>query len=259
MNTLLEASSIDVGYRQQGVTTTLLQDFSFRLQREEIVAVVGASGVGKSSLLRILAGLEKPLAGQVRYQGVVLDHPHPHLSVAFQDPTLLPWRTLAQNVAFGLSFRHQQALSADERQTRVAQAIAAVGLVGHENKLPAQLSGGMAQRVALARCLARQPRVMLLDEPFSALDEITRHEMQQLLVSVLRQHQMSGLLITHDIDEALLIADRVVLLGNRPGRLVGEWQLNFSQPRDEALDEFAHYRLDILKKLRNSRVAINQE
>ncbi|MFZ4833853.1 ABC transporter ATP-binding protein [Rouxiella sp. Mn2063] len=259
MSCLLEALSIDVGYRQQGVTTTLLQNFSFSLQHKEIVAVVGASGVGKSSLLRILAGLEKPLAGEVRYQGAVLNTPHPHLSVAFQDPTLLPWRTLAQNVAFGLNFRHQPSLNAHERQTRVAQAIDAVGLRGHENKLPAQLSGGMAQRVALARCLARQPRVVLLDEPFSALDEITRHEMQQLLVSVLRQHQMSGLLITHDIDEALLIADRVVLLGNRPGRLVGEWQLSFSQPRHEALDEFAHYRLDILKKLRNSRAAINQE
>ncbi|MFK3705495.1 ABC transporter ATP-binding protein [Klebsiella sp. NPDC088457] len=253
MSVLLHASHLEVGYRRRQTTTRLLQDFSFSLAENEIVAVVGASGVGKSSLLRILAGLETPLAGQVSYLGLPLNGPHPHLSVAFQDATLLPWRTLEQNVAFGLDFRHQPRLDAQERRERVRHAIAAVGLSEHRNKLPAQLSGGMAQRVALARCLARLPKVMLLDEPFSALDEVTRHDMQRLLIAVLNQHRMSALLITHDIDEALLVADRVVLLGGSPGRLMGEWRPHIPQPRDNALEALAALRLDILKKLRDVR------
>lgn len=179
--------------------------------------------------------------------------------MAFQDPTLLPWRTLEQNVAFGLDFRHQPRLEAHERQERVRQAIASVGLITHLSKLPTQLSGGMAQRVALARCLARRPKVMLLDEPFSALDEVTRHDMQRLLIAVLNQHRMSALLITHDIDEALLVADRVILLGGAPGRLMGEWRPQIPHPRDNALEALAALRLDILKKLRDVRADTDAE
>ncbi|MCL2896902.1 ABC transporter ATP-binding protein [Brenneria tiliae] len=253
MSALLDAQGLVVGYRQGAAATVLLDGIDFSLRDNEIVVVVGSSGVGKSSLLRILAGLEKALSGRVAYRGEPLNGPHPHLSVAFQDPTLLPWRTLEQNVAFGLNFRHQPRLSAGERRERIAQAIEAVGLQGHAGKLPAQLSGGMAQRAALARCLARRPRVMLLDEPFSSLDEITRHEMQRLLVSVLRRHRMSALMITHDIDEALLIADRVILLGGSPGHVAGSWSLDLPHPRDDALEALARYRLDIVKKLRDSR------
>ncbi|MEC5317781.1 ATP-binding cassette domain-containing protein [Brenneria populi subsp. brevivirga] len=259
MSVLLEAKGVVVGYRQGGAAAVLLDGVDFSLRGNEIVAVVGGSGVGKSSLLSILAGLGKALSGRVEYQGEPLNGPHPHLSVAFQDPTLLPWRTLEQNVAFGLSFRHQPALTAGERRQRIAHAIEAVGLEGHGGKYPAQLSGGMAQRAALARCLARRPRVMLLDEPFSALDEITRHEMQRLLVSVLRRHCMSALMITHDIDEALLIADRVILLGGCPGHLMGSWAIDLPHPRDGALEALARYRLDIVKKLRDSRPAKNRE
>lgn len=259
MSILLQASHLEVGYHRRQTTTRLLKNFSFALAENEIVAVVGASGVGKSSLLRILAGLEKPLAGQVSYLGLPLTGPHPHLSVAFQDATLLPWRTLEQNVAFGLDFRHQPRLVPLERRERVRQAIASVGLSEHLNKLPAELSGGMAQRAALARCLARQPKVLLLDEPFSALDEVTRHDMQQLLITVLNQHQMSALLITHDIDEALLVADRVILLGGTPGRLMGEWRPNIPHPRDNLLDALAALRLDILKKLRDVRADTDAE
>lgn len=259
MSVLLHASHLEVGYHRGQATTRLLQDFNFSLAENEIVAVVGASGVGKSSLLRILAGLEKPLAGEVNYLGQPLDGPHPHLSVAFQDPTLLPWRTLEQNVAFGLDFRHQPRLEVHERQERVRQAIASVGLITHLSKLPTQLSGGMAQRVALARCLARRPKVMLLDEPFSALDEVTRHDMQRLLIAVLNQHRMSALLITHDIDEALLVADPVILLGGAPGRLMGEWRPQIPHPRDNALEALAALRLDILKKLRDVRADTDAE
>ena len=236
-----------------------LADINLDFHDGELVALLGPSGCGKTTLLRILAGLEKPLAGEVNYLGQPLDGPHPHLSVAFQDPTLLPWRTLEQNVAFGLDFRHQPRLEAHERQERVRQAIASVGLITHLSKLPTQLSGGMAQRVALARCLARRPKVMLLDEPFSALDEVTRHDMQRLLIAVLNQHRMSALLITHDIDEALLVADRVILLGGAPGRLMGEWRPQIPHPRDNALEALAALRLDILKKLRDVRADTDAE
>ncbi|WP_416414245.1 ABC transporter ATP-binding protein [Pantoea sp. App145] len=249
MSALLQAHKLDIGYQHSGKVTRLMQHFDFTLSENEIVAVVGSSGVGKSSLLRILAGLEKPLSGEVTWLGKVLTGPHPRLSVAFQDATLLPWLTLEQNVAFGLDFRHQPRISASQRQTRIMKAIESVGLIQHLGKMPAQLSGGMAQRVALARCLARLPKVMLLDEPFSALDEITRHDMQRLLISVLRQHRMSALLITHDIDEALLVADRIILLGGQPGQIMGIWRLPLPYPRDNLLEDLAKYRIEILKKL----------
>ena len=164
----------------------------------------------------MLAGLQAPSAGALDMEGQRLAGVHPRVAVAFQDPGLLPWLTLERNVAFGLDFKHQPALDARERARRVDLAIEEVGLSHARQLRPAQLSGGMAQRTALARCLARQPAVLLLDEPFGALDEVTRAEMQTLLRKVVADVGAAALLITHDIDEALLLADRMVLLGGAP-------------------------------------------
>lgn len=250
---VLQAHGIDIRY--PGQARPVLAGFDLGVRAGEVVAVLGPSGVGKSSLLRVLAGLQPASAGQVTVDGEPLRGAHPAVAVAFQSPALLPWLTLEKNVAFGLDFASQPPRERVEQLRRVETAIAEVGLSHARLRYPAELSGGMAQRAALARCLARGPRVLLLDEPFGALDEATRADMQQLLVRLAAQHATAAVLITHDIDEALLVADRILLLGDAPARVLGEWTPALPHPRDELIAELGALRVDILQTLHRARQA----
>lgn len=254
MNTpapILQAQGIALSY---GTSGPVLTDFGLSLNAGEIVTILGPSGVGKSSLIRVLAGLQRPGAGHVAIDGAHIADVHPRVAIAFQNPGLLPWLNLERNVGFGLSFKRQPRLSPDERRTRTDAAIRKVGLDHARHRLPAELSGGMAQRAALARCLARQPQVLLLDEPFGALDEITRAEMQRLLLAVVRDFRTATVLVTHDIDEALLLSDRIVLIGGAPARELAQWKIELTQPRDDRVAELGRIRIEIVQALHKAVV-----
>jgi NitT/TauT family transport system ATP-binding protein len=229
------------------------KDISLGVRPREIVALLGGSGCGKSTLLRVLAGLQPPSAGSMQFLDQPLTEPSPRSALVFQQASLLPWLNVTSNVGFGLDFARQPKIARAEHSKRVQDAIDAVGLSGSEKRYPAALSGGMAQRVALARALARQPELLFADEPFSALDAITRAEMQTLLVDVVHRWHTAVLLVTHDIDEAILVADRIVLMGGRPGAIVREWQVDLPRPRFADGAAVAALRLDILAALQGQR------
>lgn len=253
-NALLLARRLAFAYGREPV----FAEVNLSIAQGEIVCLVGASGCGKSTLLRLLAGLAEPTAGEVSLHGLGGKARAAAASVVFQSPALLPWLTVAENVAFGLDFQCRPAEARSERQRRVAQALAQVGLGNHAGKRPHALSGGMAQRVALARALARAPEIVYLDEPFSALDAVTRESMQDLLVDLVHQQQAAALLVTHDIDEALRIGDRVLLLAGSPARIVGEWRPDGTAPRQHRSSALNGLREDILNTLSNPACACSQ-
>lgn len=244
---VLEASHLSFAYGKAGPT---FEDVALGIGRREIVCLLGGSGCGKSTLLRVLAGLETASSGEVRFLGQALSSPHPRSALVFQQASLLPWLNVFDNASFGLDFKHQPAIEASARKARVHEALAAVGLTGREQAWPAELSGGQAQRVALARALAREPELLFADEPFSALDAITRAEMQRLLVDVVHRWHAAVLLVTHDIDEAILVADRILLMAGKPGHIHRQWTVDIPHPREDHAEAVTTLRMQILAALR---------
>ncbi len=227
----------------------VLRDVSISVAGGEVVAILGASGCGKSTLLRIAAGLDFATGGQVTIGGLPVTGVDPRCAVAFQEPRLLPWRSLAANVELGLP----PGTPADVGRARVADLLGLVGLSRFESHRPREVSGGMAQRTALARALARDPRVLLLDEPFGALDALTRLRMQDLLIDVHHVAPTTVLLVTHDVDEALQLADRIVVLGAEPGRdgatVLHVLAVPGDRPRDRGSADLAELRAGLLARL----------
>ena len=207
---------------------TALQDVSFEVHRREFMCVIGASGCGKSTLVRILAGLESASDGEVLVSGQAVNGPGPDRGMVFQGYTLFPWLTVKQNVMFGLKMTGSSEATAE---SEAMQWIELVGLASSAEVYPHQLSGGMKQRVAIARALANQPRILLMDEPFGALDAQTRAQMQSYLLQIWRQVDITILFITHDLDEAIYLSDRVLVLDRNPGRVGELLEVPVPQPR----------------------------
>lgn len=215
--------------------THALDSFTLTVAQGETVAIIGGSGCGKSTLLRLLAGLESPSRGQIRLDGLLLHEPNALVNIVFQEPRLFPWLTVADNIGFGL-----QHLTAAERAAQVSETLSKVGLADYGGRWIKELSGGQAQRVALARALVTKPALLLLDEPFSALDALTRADLQDHLVDLRADHGTTMVLVTHDIEEAAVLADRVVVMRPWPGRILDEVRIDVPRKRDRrshALEE----------------------
>ena len=214
-----------------------LAGIDFSVDAGEIVAILGTSGAGKSTLLRIVGGLDTASSGAVNLDGRAVIGPSPKLGFVFQEPRLMPWLSVRQNVTFGLD-----GTSREERRERAETVLDRVGLGDVGDAWPRQLSGGMAQRVAIARALVTRPSVLLLDEPFSALDAFTRLGLQEHLIDIWRAERPTMLFVTHDIDEALILADRVIVLLGRPGQIRRDERIDIPRPRRRGDPRLARWR-----------------
>ena len=234
------------GVTRRFASTAALDPIDLTVADGSFAALVGPSGCGKSTLLRLVAGLDRPTTGTVAADGRPVDGPGPERGMVFQQPALFPWLDVAANIRFGLD---EAGMPRAEADRRVARWIGEVGLVGFERALPRQLSGGMAQRAALARALAPSPGALLLDEPFGALDRITRNGMQDLLVRVRAAAPATVLLVTHDVEEAVYLADRVIVLSPRPGRIVADVPVALPSPRVRTDPAFVAVRVRVEEAL----------
>ncbi|HET7009432.1 MAG TPA: ABC transporter ATP-binding protein [Anaerolineales bacterium] len=227
----------------------VLEDLSLSVRRGEFVAIVGPTGCGKTTLLRAMAGLTRPTAGEVWMNGTRVTEPGPERGLVFQEFALFPWLTVRQNVAFGLEARGVKESAWSEP---VARHLQMVGLQGFEDYRPRQLSGGMKQRVAIARALATQPAVVLMDEPFGSLDSQSRCEMQSELLRVWEQTRSTIVFVTHSVEEAVFLADRVIVLSARPGRLVADLTVRLPRIRVRTGQEFNAVRAKVMELIQPS-------
>ena len=224
-----------------------LENFSARIALGEIIAIIGGSGCGKSTLLRAICGLDRATTGSVTLDYNAITAPHEKIGIIFQEPRLLPWLSVADNIGFGLG-----GLPASEREQRVSRALARVGLADKAHAWPRELSGGQAQRVAIARALVPSPEVLPLDEPFSALDAVTRADLQDHLLDLWADTKPTLVLVTHDVDEAVVLADRIMVMRPRPGRLFEEIRVDLTRPRDRSSSAFEDVKHQVLASLDRS-------
>jgi len=213
----------------------------------EILALVGGSGCGKTTLLRLIAGLDRPSAGRIVLNGETINEPRADVGVIFQEPRLFPWLSVAENVGFGLSH-----LSAFEREGLVTNALVRVGLADHGSRWPRELSGGQQQRVAIARALVTRPKLLLMDEPFSALDATTRASLHGHLLALWAESRPTVVMVTHDVEEAVTLADRIVVMKPKPGRIFDEFDNPLARPRDRLSPAFEAAKREILRSLDRS-------
>jgi NitT/TauT family transport system ATP-binding protein len=229
--------------KERGITHDVLVDVSFTAQAGEFISLIGPSGCGKTTMLRIVHGLETSTTGSVLCNGVAVKRPDHHRALVFQHFNLFPWRTVHDNIGYGLEVRGDDR---GKRTDRVRLMLDLVGLGGFEDYYPHEISGGMQQRVGIARALALNPDILLMDEPFGALDAITREKLQRDISAILERQPKTTLFVTHNMDEAIYFSDRILVFGTKPGRIVEEVKVNLPRPRQadtiRASHEFAEIR-----------------
>ncbi len=230
---------------EQDEVTHALDHVNLEMESGEFISLVGPSGCGKSTILRLVAGLIRPTMGTITVNGKEVDEPSPERGMVFQKPTLFPWLTVEKNIAFPLKM--QGRLKGQENQ--VERMLDVIGLQKFKNDYPGQLSGGMAQRVALVRTLISQPKILLLDEPLGALDAFTRMNMQDEILSMWRKSRQLALMVTHDVDEAIYMGTRVIVMDANPGRIIADIRIEEDFPRDRSSESFIAYRNMILNRL----------
>jgi NitT/TauT family transport system ATP-binding protein len=248
--TLLAVDHVSKRFDTGDGVVTAVDDVSFAIAPGEFVSVIGPSGCGKSTLFHIIGGLSKPSDGRVAVEGAPIDGPHPAIGMVFQEESTFPWRSVIDNVAFPLELR---GLARAERHDRARHFIDMVGLRGFERRQPSELSGGMRQRVSIARTLAAEPRILLMDEPFAALDEQTRMLLGDKVLQIQQRLRQTTLLITHSITEAVQLSDRILIMSFRPGRLKRIVDVDLPRPRDPDVmvsRAFGDYVADIWADLR---------
>jgi NitT/TauT family transport system ATP-binding protein len=253
---VLEVRSLGVTYGTGPGAVEAIRDIGFTVKRGEFVCIVGPSGCGKTTLLKSLSGLLVPTKGESLVEGTTVDGPPRDLALVFQEYTrsLLPWLTVRKNVTFPLAAR---GVPKKEQLARSASALDEVGLTGFEDKYPWQLSGGMQQRVAIARALAYQPAVLLMDEPFASVDAQSRADLEDLMLTVSRDTGLTVVFVTHDIDESVYMADRVIVLSQRPTTVRQVLDISLAKPRDQLTTksdpEFIKQRTEVLRLIQNER------
>lgn len=247
----LEIKEVGKVFKTKKGETTALEKTSFSIEEGEFVTILGPSGCGKSTVLRIVAGLEEATSGKVLLDGQEIHGPGPDRGMVFQSYTLFPWLSVKDNITFGLKLK---GVSQKERDDIARHYLQLIGLEGFENHFPIQLSGGMKQRVAIARALANDPKILLMDEPFGALDAQTRNIMQEVLLKAWEESKKTILFITHDVDESIFLADSVYVMTARPGRLKKRIPIALERPRDfsvKASAQFAEYKEELLSLIRD--------
>lgn len=234
-------------FSSKGEPLLALVDVTFQVEKNEFFSIVGPSGCGKTTLLNLLAGFEQPTRGELRVGGKVITEPGWERAVVFQEYALFPWYTVSQNIRYGLQRKH---LPEAEQRRLVDHYIALVGLRGFESRYPRELSGGMRQRVSIARALAVNPSILLMDEPFASLDIQTREYMQDELLKIWQREPKTVIFVTHSIDEAIKLSDRVAIMGPRPGRIEEIKTVDFDRPRDPTNPEVVRLAAEVKQWLR---------
>lgn len=243
----VELLHVSKSFGPPGQQLPVLDDVSLRIPQGQFVGIVGASGCGKSTLLRLIVGLDQEFSGQIAIDGHAVDGPGRERAIVFQDHRLFPWLTVRDNIGLGIE---ELALPASEHGQKIEELIELVGLKGFEQAYPSQLSGGMAQRAAIARALIAEPEILLMDEPLGALDSLTRSYLQDELLRIWQQRRSTAIIVTHDVEEAVFLCDTIVVMAPRPGRIDAVIAVDLPRPRNRASLEFVQLKQQVLDRLK---------